>query len=66
MIKYCTACIFWLPEVFNPLITKFFVRKPQNATFAEGLMTIANSLLLGQSATGLNFYDVSGRSALAD
>jgi hypothetical protein len=41
---------------------------PQTAkcTFAEGLMTIANSLLLGQYAIGLNFYDDSGRSQLAD
>ncbi len=30
------------------------------------LMTIADSPLLGQSASGLNFYDYSGRSPLAD
>jgi hypothetical protein len=30
------------------------------------LMTIADSPLLGQSASGLNFYDDSGRSPLAD
>ncbi len=29
-------------------------------------MTIADSPLLGQSASGLNFYDDSGRSTLAD
>ncbi len=30
------------------------------------LMTIADSPLLGQSASGLNFYDDSGRRPLAD
>jgi hypothetical protein len=30
------------------------------------LMTIADSPLLGQSASGLNFYDNRGRSPLAD
>jgi len=31
-----------------------------------GLMTIVDCALLGQSASGLNFYDDSGRSPLAD
>ncbi len=30
------------------------------------LMTIPDSPLLGQTASGLNFYDDSGRSPLAD
>ncbi len=34
--------------------------------FLQSQETIADSLLLGQSASGLNFYDDSGRSPLAD
>ena len=62
--------------VASPLPSKHSRSANQSVGFLRGLalpsdndshkMTIADSLLLGQSASGLNFYDDSGRSQLAD
>jgi hypothetical protein len=48
--------------VSSKAVVKIFFSGPRICL----LMTIAGPLLMGQSASGLNFYDDSGRRPLAD